>query len=244
MVALAPHKRALVVTALSLLLFFWCLMAARSDNNRFTHTLHGAHQSERFRQAVRVLNSGRPAGKRVDECGSCHGSRSWTSNLTDPLLPVADSACGQCHAPEGAPSLGRSIAQRAARPAHQKSLPASSVMAIAPTDALHALPVRCASCHPDHEGRDSVTKTDVDGTLKIAVQTACVTCHVPDEGSSQAQKVLKNFQEKHSSAFANPPKTADPGTILFALKQQADAKERTCTPACHDEHTPQYGDDQ
>jgi len=264
--------------------------AAQSDNDRWLQTLHTGHQSATFLGALNKLNQTLPRGSKLTECSACHGDRAWISNLVLPRPPVSDNSCRNCHLPRpadaaddvrvsdlGLPWLGK----RVNRPGHMGDDYPGMVAGLAP--ARRQIP--CAECHPDHEGErlldrrlsekgtQPAQRVKVEETERFQMTRICSGCHLPQQPSVEATKVLREFVKAHSTgdgfdpplskelqaevAAASPhaPLTGDLQNRIVKSVQETvdqqlllgidvDPSLRGCTPGCHGEHTPMTNDEE
>lgn len=223
-----------IVTGLSIVVFAWCIAAARSDTQRFVESLHGAHQGEKFRTALRTLNTG---GARLDECTACHSSLGWVSNLVTPMPPLADASCARCHTPDGK-ALGMVLGDvkdpdsknnRAGRPAHQGQGPGHSAGLVVSEDGHLRTPLRCAACHDDHQGKG----------YKAAEfrNEFCAQCHVPASEAAASTAVRRAMLKAHENQGVDGKTEPTRAALMKAL-----ADIGTCA-GCHSEHGPIEGND-
>ncbi len=250
MPVLHRYRRSLMVGVVTILTFGWCAVnGAPGDNRRLTDMLHEAHRGDKFRRSLLELRS---EETKMDECAACHGSRDWMSNLISPRLAVEVSACVRCHkvsTAEPGAHLGTTLGAQSIRKGHHRleaTGPDSEKGLRVDPESDQTLPLRCANCHPDHRGDAPFRRVavDVDGVEKhrFDLTASCLGCHVPEGDSPAAQRVMKFFLESHSSAFENAVKPATRAAVLSVMELQQKIGERGCTPACHGEHNPMFGD--
>jgi len=210
---LIRDRRTTFAVVLSVLVFAWCIGSASSDNRRWLENLHKGHQSATFQDALAKLKA-RPGWETMDECNVCHEDRSWMSNVIYSMAPVRDTACLHCHRPVppgskleagaartslGLPFLGT----RANRPAHMRvDLPGKTAGLPIPGDGE----LKCADCHPEHEGLQSMVRVKVDEGQRLRITRECLRCHLPSEPSPEATMVLKEFIDGHKGDNAFDPK--------------------------------------
>lgn len=169
------YLRAFIVAGMSVLVFLICVaFAYPHDNVRLAASLHEAHQSQKYKDAVAQLAK-KPGLASVNECTSCHEDRGPISTLVFERIPVGDAACGRCHAPDeaiGRPFLSKEKGKaRLGRPAHQglaadgkggeAGVPGKVVGLQTSLDGHLSLKLGCGECHPDHKGKGFVEKIDV-----------------------------------------------------------------------------------
>lgn len=213
----AKKSRVPLAAAVSVAILVACIATASSDNSHWVRTLHAGHQSDRFRTAVSTLNS---SGSHFDECSVCHARRDWVTTLIEARPPIRSETCAKCHeakgpvaagsaapAPSATPERNRLgvdlIGVRLGRPAHAgQDFPNRVTGMPIPAGGL-----QCGQCHPDHGGKESMTRVKGDdGSQRLKVTAECVSCHLPKEPSITATTVLKEFLKSHQggNGFADP----------------------------------------
>ncbi len=129
-------------------------------------------------------------------------------------------------------------------------------------DGQLSVSLSCGECHPDHLGKDFVKHVKVPTTPEGAIDVwdddraktlpkndkpivdrPCFRCHLPEESGGQAPQVVQAMMAAHNGAFESNSSPKTIAEFMDAMGKQPNEWQRSCSPACHGEHSRQFNDE-